>query len=156
MPGYFSDYSIELSLSTTDAPTATAISGNVIDIGPVGTNVLRCLPGPKRQYVEIFVSETVTSGTGGSTVTFTLESDSTANLATSATVHSTSAAIVKTSLTAGTYWYLDVPMDQTYERYVGIRYTNSANLTAGKFSCRLVEDKVVGNVLTIANGKLAP
>ena len=154
MPGYFSDYSIDISVD--DAPTATAISENVIDLGPVTTNVLRCLPGPRQQYVEIFVGTTVTSGTGGSTVTFTLESDSTANLATSATVHATSGAIVKTALTAGTYVYLTVPTDQTYERYVGIRYTNSANLTAGTFTARLVEDKIIGNVLTILNGTLAP
>lgn len=154
MPGYFSDYNTDISVD--DAPTATAISENVIDLGPVATNTLRCLPGPRQQYVEIFVGETVTSGTGGSTVTFSLESDSTANLATSATVHASSAAIVKTALTAGTYVYLDVPAEQTYERYLGVRYTNSANLTAGKFTARLVDTKAIGNVLTYANGKLAP
>lgn len=154
MPGYFSDYNIDIAVD--DAPTATAISENVIDLGPVGTNVLRCLPGPTQQYVEIFVSADVTSGTGGSTVTFTLESDSTANLATSATVHASSAAIVKTALTTGTYVYIAVPPEQTYERYLGVRYTNSANLTAGAFTVRLVDTKVVGNVLTYANGKLAP
>lgn len=154
MPGYNSDYNIDIAVD--DAPTASAISGNVIDLGPVATNTLRCLPGPRQQYVEIFVSENVTSGTGGSTVTFSLESDSTANLATSATVHSSSPAIVKTALTAGTYVYLDVPAEQTYERYLGVRYTNSANLTAGKFTVRLVDSKQIGNILTYANGKLAP
>ncbi len=154
MPGYFSDYNIDIA--TDDAPTATAISENVIDLGPSATNALRCLPGPKQQYVEIYVGETVTSGTGGSTVTFSLESDSTANLATSATVHASSAAIVKTALTVGTYVYLDVPAEQTYERYLGVRYTNSANLTAGKFTVRLVENKAIGNILTYASGKLAP
>jgi hypothetical protein len=154
MPGYFSDYNIDLGVA--DAPTASAISGNVYDIGPVGTNAVRTLPGPRQQWVEIFVSETVTSGTGGSTVTFSLESDSTTNLATSPTVHASSPAIVKTSLTAGTYVYVEVPPEQTYERYVGVRYTNSANLTAGKFTCRLVDSRVTGNILTYANGKLAP
>jgi hypothetical protein len=154
MPGYFSDYQIDIGVA--DAPTASAISSNVIDLGPVGTNTLRTLPGPRQQWVEIFVSETVTSGTGGSTVTFSLESDSTTNLATSPTVHESSPAIVKTALTAGTYVYLAVQPDQTYERYVGVRFTNSANLTAGKFTSRLVDTKVVGNVLTYANGKLAP
>ena len=154
MPGYFSDYNTDIAVA--DAPTASAISANVIDLGPTTTNALRCLPGPRRQFVEIFVNTLVASGTGGSTVTFTLESDSTADLATSATVHASSAAIVKTALAAGTYVYLDVPADQTYERYLGVRYTNSANLTAGKFTVRLVDTKVVGNILTYASGKLAP
>jgi hypothetical protein len=154
MPGYFSDYNIDIA--TDDAPTATAISENVIDLGPVATNTLRCLPGPKQQYVEIFVSESA-GASGSATVTFTLESDSTANLATSATVHTSTAAIGKSSLPAGTYVYLDVPAEQTYERYLGVRYTIATGpLTAGKFTVRLVDTKVVGNVLTYANGKLAP
>lgn len=148
--GFFSDYNQELA--TDWAPTASAISTNVIDLGPVGINTLRCLPGGRKQYVEIFVSETVTSGTGGSTVTFTLESDSTADLATSATVHVSSAAIVKTALTAGTYVHLDIPEEQTYERYLGVRATNSANLTAGKFTIRLTDQKRVGNILQVSDG----
>jgi len=148
--GFFSDYNQELA--TAQAPTATAISENVLNLGPVGINALRCLPGGRKQYVEIFVSETVTSGTGGSTVTFTLESDSTADLATSATVHATSGAIVKTALTAGTYVYLDIPEAQTYEQYLGARFTNSANLTAGKFTVRLTDAKRVGDSLQISDG----
>ncbi len=154
MPGFFSDYNIDLARA--QAPTATAISENVIDLGPVTTNSLRSFPGPRPLFVEIWVSESVTSGTGGSTVTFTLESDSTANLATSATTHATSGAIVKTALTAGTYVYLDVPAAQTYERYLGVRFTNSADLTAGKFTVRITESKRVGNALTLSDGILAP
>ena len=149
MPGFFSDYNIDIG--TVDAPTASAISGAVLDTGPVGTNSTRTLPGPAQQWVEIYVSEDVTSGTGGSTVTFTLESDDNTSLS-SATVHSTSAAIVKTSLTAGTYVYLEVPATQTYQRYVSVRYTNSANLTAGKFTWRLTDQRIVGNTLTLSDG----
>lgn len=149
MPGYFSDYNIDIG--TVDAPTASAISSAVFDNGPTGTNATRTLPGPAQQWVEIYVSETVTSGTGGSTVTFTLESDDNNGL-TSATVHSSSPAIVKTSLTAGTYVYLEVPPDQTYQRYVTVRYTNSANLTAGKFTWRLTDQRITGNVLTLSDG----
>lgn len=124
--------------SDAQAVTASAIS-NVIDLLPaaIGGNTVTDLGAQGELYLTILVQTTVTSG-GSATVTFSLESDSTADLATSATVHWTSAAIAKATLVAG-YEVITMKLPQgAYERYLGVRYTvATADLTAGKFDAFL-------------------
>jgi len=124
--------------STAQAVTASTIS-NVIDLLPaaIGGNTVTDLGAQGELYLTILVQKTVTSG-GASTVTFSLESDSTADLATSATVHWTSAEIAKATLVAG-YEVVTIKLPQgAYERYLGVRYTvSTANLTAGNFDAFL-------------------
>lgn len=115
--------------------TATAIS-DVIDLG--ATPTLRSIQGGEPLYLVISVDEAATAA-GAATVTFSLESDSTADLATSATVHFATAAIGKAALTLGsTQVAIPVPITANVERYLGVRYTVATGpLTTGKFSAYL-------------------
>lgn len=125
-------------LADAQAVTATALSTNVIDINHAA-NPLKDLGNGKDLYLVITCSESATA-VGSATVTFTLESDSTSDLATSATVHLSSGAIGKAALTAGMAPLVYcLPNQSTYERYVGVRMTVATGpLTAGKFSVALV------------------
>jgi DNA polymerase III sliding clamp (beta) subunit (PCNA family) len=91
-------------------------------------------------FLVVQVDAAVTAS-GAATVTFSLESDSTENLATSATVHFTSPAIGKAALTAGsTQLPIKLPAGN-YERYLGVRFTVATGpLTAGSFSAFLTTD----------------
>ncbi len=120
--------------SDAQTVTASAIS-DVIDLG--ATPTLRSL-AMQDLYLVISVDEAATAA-GAATVTFSLESDSAVGLDSSATVHFSTAAIGKATLTLG-YFVAKVPLpiDATYERYLGVRYTVATGpLTAGKFSAYL-------------------
>lgn len=123
-------------LSAEQAVTATAISTNVIDLQDD-----RDIGAGEPVYLLIKVDTDCDSAADGASVAFTLESDSTADLATSATTHVTVAAIGEASLTAGTVVAkIALPID-SYERYLGVRYTVSGeNLTAGAFSAYITKD----------------
>jgi hypothetical protein len=106
--------------SDTNLITATAISTNVYDLGASPTT--RDIALGQTLWLVIQVDGVVTAA-GAATVTFSIESDSTADLATSPTVHWTSAAIAKATLIAGyTVAVIALPSGQ-YERYLGVRYT---------------------------------
>lgn len=120
--------------SDSAAVTATAIS-NVIDLGATPTT--RNLGAGEPIYLMIVVEET-TASAGATTVDFTLESDSTADLATSPTTHITVSGVAKATLVDGYRVFAGALPSGNYERYLGVRYTvNTANLTAGKFSAFL-------------------
>jgi hypothetical protein len=123
-----------LEFADSQAVTATTIS-NVIDLG--ATNTLKDLGVGPPMWLVIQV-DTTTVSAGATTCVFSLESDSTADLATSATVHWTSAAIAKATLAAG-YQVVTIAIPRgLYERYLGIRYTVAvANFSAGAFSAFL-------------------
>jgi hypothetical protein len=127
--------------SDAQAVTATAISTNVIDTSPLGANTGRDLGAGNPLYLVIVVGTAATAA-GAATVTFSLESDSTADLATSATVHFTTAAIPKASLTAGAVVAaIALPVGPTanYEKFLGVRYTVATGpLTAGTFTAMLL------------------
>jgi hypothetical protein len=81
--------------------------------------------------------KTIVAGATATSLTITLESDSTADLATSATVHASSGAILTAALTANkVIWRTRMPFGD-YERYLGLRYTvagsNFTNLTLEAF-----------------------
>ena len=118
--------------------TGTAISTNVIDLG--ATNTLKDIGSGQNVYLIVQVDAAATAA-GAATVTFSLESDSTENLATSATVHYTSTAIGKAALTAGsTQLAIKLPAG-SYERYLGVRYTVATGpLLTGSFSAFLTTD----------------
>lgn len=122
------------------AVTSSAIS-DVIDLNAGGTSpTLRNLGGGEQLYLVVGVDTSATAA-GAATVTFSLESDSTADLATSPTVHYSTAAIGKATLVAGyTAVVVEVPSGQ-YERYLGVRFTVATGpLTAGKFNAFLTTD----------------
>jgi len=132
----FLDY--ENEFSDSQAVTATAISTNVLDLG--STPTLRDIGQGIPLFLVIQV-DTAATAAGAATVTFSLESDSTADLATSATVHWTSSAIGKATLVAG-YMVIAMALPMgDYERYLGVRYTVATGpLTAGAFSAFLTND----------------
>lgn len=125
---------------TPQAITATAVSTNVIDTRqPGGTPILKD-EGMFGQDLWLYVAvvqgfNTLTS------LTITLESDSTANLATSPTVHFTK-SIPLAGLTAGANVVrVQLPSDATYERYLGLRYTVvGTNPTLGSVTAFLTLD----------------
>ena len=117
------------------AVTASAIS-DVIDTGSLPT--LKALASGGPLFLVISVDEQATAA-GAATVTFSLESDSTADLATSPTVHWQSSAIGKATLAPGyNVACIPLPVLHNVERYLGVRYTVATGpLTAGKFSAFL-------------------
>ncbi len=128
--------------SDAQAVTSTAISTNVIDLGPVTDNVLRDIGTGNDIYLIVKTNTTATDSGSDATLTITLESDSTANLATSATVHYSSGAIAFAGFaTAGTTLVAVRLPAGAYEQYLGVRYTvASGPLTAGAFDAFLTKD----------------
>jgi hypothetical protein len=149
MGGFFSDTGDQLcsALAVTDS---AVVSTDQRDLGPVADNALRTFPGPRPLYVEIYVPEAVTRTAGAANVTFDVLTDSVTTLDSSATTH-VSLTMAKADLTLGSFHYLELPKDATYERYLGVKFTPSATLDTGKFTARITPDRVVGNVLTYAD-----
>lgn len=121
-----------IALNTTNA---IAPNTDVIDLGDSPT--LKDIGNGEPLYLVIQV-DTAFGGAGN--VTFDLVSDSTANLATSKTTHLTTGAIAYTSWTAGTTKIYPLPVETTYERYLGLWETASGNLTSGKINAFLTHD----------------
>jgi hypothetical protein len=117
-----------------------AIIGDVIDLNPcsVHPNTTVDMEGSDL-YLVIQVDTTFVGAT--STTKFELCSDSTADLATSKTVHYSTAAIPVATLVAG-YVVCAVKLPSgSYERYLGLWETvATANVTAGKINAFLTSD----------------
>ena len=129
-----------LEMADAQAVTATAISSNVIDLGPVADNATRDIGTGEDTYLVISVDTTFTAG-GAATLTAALVSDSTVNLATSPTTHATPLnAVAVASLVAGTQYALKLPPG-SYEQYLGIQWTvGTGPMTAGKINAFLTKD----------------
>lgn len=129
-----------LEMSDAQAVTATAISTNVIDLGPVTDNVLRDIGTGEDVYLMVVVDTTFTAA-GAATLTASLLSDSTANLATSPTTHFSTAAIPVASLVAGfVIAAIKLPAG-SYEQYLGMNYAVATGpMTAGKANAFLTKD----------------
>jgi hypothetical protein len=112
-----------------------AIIGDVIDLGAAPGDL-----GPSDELYLVIQVDTTFVG-AGATVKFELASDSTADLATSKTVHFATPAIALASLVAG-YLVCAVKLPYgTYERYLGLWETVAvANVTAGKINAFLTSD----------------
>ena len=120
------------------AVTVTAIT-DVIDLGASPT--LRNLAGgPDNLWLVVSVDTAFTAG-GAATLTLSLDSDSTADLATSATAHFVSPAIAVATLVAG-YVAAVVPVPSgQYERYLGLRMTVATGpMLTGKLNAFFVND----------------
>ncbi len=114
-----------------------AIIGDVIDLGDTPT--LRDIGAGEPLYLVIQVDTTFVGAT--STTKFELASDSTANLATSKTVHLATPAIPVATLVAGYQVAFALPLGATYERYLGLWQTvATADVTAGKINAFLTRD----------------
>lgn len=128
-----------LEMSDAQAVTVTAISTNVIDLGPVTDNVLRDIGTGEETYWVLSVGTTFTAG-GAATLTAALVSDSTVNLATSPTTHVATAAIPVASLVAGYTYCVRLPKGD-YEQYLGTQYTvGTGPMTAGAINSFISKD----------------
>ena len=139
----------QLPFSDSQAVTATAVSTNVIDLVSLGLgggsnvalNVIEDMGNGEPIYLVVQTAVAVTGGTSP-TLTVTLESSTTADLATSPTVHYSSGALATaTYSSAGTQFIaIALPMGD-YKRYVGLRFTvASGPFTAGAFDAFLTHD----------------
>ena len=114
-----------------------AIIGDVVDLG--ATPTLRDIGNGEPLYLVIQVDTAFVGATA--TIQFQLASDSTANLATSKTVHYDTGAIAVASYIAGFTKVVALPMEVTYERYLGLWETvATANVTAGAINAFLTHD----------------
>jgi hypothetical protein len=130
-------------VKTGDAVTATAISANVLDLRQSNSLLLAdegLNPDETWLIVQSDASAAWTAA-GAATLTITLESDSTANLATTPVVHWSSAAIGKAAILASTV-LARIPLPSAdYQRYLGLRYTVATGpFTAGAILAYLTPD----------------
>lgn len=135
-----------LEFSDAQAVTSTAISTNVVDLAPlgngVGTNTVRDIGSGEDVYLIVRTVEAATDSGSDATLTVTLESDSTENLATSPTVHFSTGALAFAAFSPAGAQVCSIKLPAgDYERYVGVRFTvASGPLTGGKFDAFLVKD----------------
>lgn len=120
--------------SEAQAITVTAVSTNAIDLRAVAPDI----GTGENLYIVITVDETFDTATT-SNLTVTLVTDADPALG-SATIVATYPVFADTVLTAGREpIYLRIPPG-TYERYIGLTYTVSATMTAGKVTAGIVLD----------------
>lgn len=131
----------QTKFSDAQALTATAISTNVLDTRN-GTKPALADEGIMGHDLWLIVQAVAAlTAAGAATVVVTLESSSTADLATTPTVHYTSAAIPVASLVAGfSLARVQLPSGD-YQRYVGVRFTVATGpFTGGTISAFLTPD----------------
>lgn len=129
----FSGSTSAAGVKTGDAVTVTAISANVLDLRNQATPTLvdEGLLEDLWLVVQTDSSADFTAA-GAATLTITLESDSTANLATAPVVHFATAAIAKATLLKNTTVVRSAPPSDDYKRFLGLRYTVATGpFTAG-------------------------
>jgi hypothetical protein len=131
--------------SDSQAVTVTAISTNVIDLGPTTDNTTRDIGSGEPVWCVIRTAVAITDAGSDATLTASLESDSTADLATSATVHFTTAALAFAAYSAAGSVIAAFRLPPgNYERYLGVRYTvGSGPFTAGAIDAFLTTDYAV-------------
>lgn len=116
---------------------AIAPNTDVIDLG--STPTLRNLGNGEPLYLVLQVDTAFVGATA--TIQFQLCSDSTADLATSKTIHLDTGAVAVATWAAGYTKVLALPSELTYERYLGLWMTvATANVTAGKLNAFLTHD----------------
>jgi hypothetical protein len=126
------------------AAAGTALIGDVIDLGSVSRDIGNGQP----LYLVIQTDTEIITGGSAGTIKFQLASDSTDNLATSATVHFDTGTLVTDDSAAnddrlnagGVIAAVALPMG-TYERYLGILCViGTTTVTAGKINAFLTSD----------------
>lgn len=131
-----------LQLSSAQAVTASAVSTNTIDLG-----VARDM-GTGRDLYAVFTVDEAATAAGAATVNFQVITSAAAAL-TSPNVITQTDAIPKTDLTLARKPIV-VPLSPALlnslpigQRYLGVQYTvGTGPLTAGKFSCAIVDSIV--------------
>jgi len=132
------------------AAAGTAVIGDVIDLGTASRDIGAGQP----VYLIIQTdAEIITAGAAG-TIKFQLASDSTANLATSATIHLDTGTLVTDDSAAndarlnagGLIFSAPLPQGAVYERYLGIlAVIGTTTVTAGSINAFLSFDQFPAN-----------
>lgn len=127
----FSGSTSAAGVTTGQALTVDAISTNVLDLRQAATpaSVDESIFGPDMSLI-VQVTVAADAADAAKTLIITLESDSTEDLATSATVHITSPTYTGAQLIAGFVAVRSQLPSGNYERYLGVRYNVSATFTA--------------------------
>lgn len=127
-----------LRVSSAQAPTATAVSTDSVDLG-----VARDI-GEGVKVTAFFTVPTLVTSGGTPTVTFEIIGADAANLTGNVLVLGSSAAFAHTTLTAGRdpiAVEMNPQIASTGRRYLGVRYTIAGGtLTGGAFTADLVLD----------------
>lgn len=121
-------------VKTGSAVTVTAISANVVDMRQAATPATadEGISGPETWFIVQSDSSADFAAAGAATLTITLESDSTANLATAPVVHFSTAAIGKAAILKNTVLVRVQLPSGDYKRFLGARYTVATGpFTAG-------------------------
>lgn len=130
----FSGTTSAAGVKSGDAVTATAISANVIDLRQ-GASPAVADEGLNPAETWLLVQSDGSAdfaAAGAATLTITLESDSTANLATAPVVHFSTAAIGKAAILKNTVLVRTAMPSDNYKRFMGLRYTVATGpFTAG-------------------------
>lgn len=128
-----------LTLSASQAVTASAVSANTIDLG-----VNRDIGAGEELNIYVNIEQTVTAA-GAATVNFQVIVSDTPNLASPVILGQTD-AIPKANLVQGNQLTIPVPrsfINKLGKRYFGLQYTvGTGPLTAGIFSAGVVIDAV--------------
>lgn len=126
-----------LTLSASQAVTATAFSVNTIDLG-----VARDIGVGEELNIYVNV-EVAATAAGAATVNFQIVTSASANLSTPTIIGQTD-AIPKANLVVGAQILIPVPVsfiNNLGQRYLGLQYTvGTGPLTAGTFSAGVVID----------------
>lgn len=141
----------QAQFSALQAVTVTAISTDVMDLGDDVTT--QNIGGNEPVFLVVQTITAATDSGSDATLTVTLESDSTANLATSPTVHYSTGALTFATFSPANTTLAVVPLPfGNYERYVGVRYTvASGPLTAGTFNAFLTRDPQMWQIMQANN-----
>jgi len=151
----FSGTTSAAGVNLGDPITATAISSNVLDrlAGNVSGLALEDegIAGPL--FLVVQVTDNAFTAAGAATLTVTLESDTTANLATTPVVHFSSPAIPKATLVLAFQLRWSVPNSDDYKRFLGTRYTVATGpFTAGNLVAYLTNALARNKVYPIGFG----
>lgn len=125
----------DLLFSDAQAVTAAAASSNSIDLSAV-----RDIGTGEDLYVFVSVDVALTDGSSDSTVTVSLEGDSTTSFSPDATEN---LFTIPALAAAGNIYYakLSPGLSPLQYRYIQLKYTpNNGNLTTGTFTAGIVKD----------------
>lgn len=140
----------QATFSDDQVVTVTAFGSNFYDTGAIKRNL-----GRNGSRIRFNASEAATAA-GAATVTFEVVSADNSDGSGNTAVLASSAAIGKAALVAGAVPF-DLPMPDTNQRYIGVRYTvGTGPLTAGKFTATVVGEGGSGHQRTYGSGYPSP
>jgi hypothetical protein len=129
----------QLEFSDSQAVTATAVSTNSVDLGPISPNLNVAIGTGENLFIRVANTVAMTDSGSDSTVTVTLETDDNAAFS-SPTVVQTIGVFPAVS-PAGTIRIARLVAGVDYERYIQLRYTVAGgNLTTGSFDAHMLKD----------------